>query len=220
MPIKDDFLTRMTERLEQTLVEVDTLTEQGHVDEALAHINTAYRESTGSDAQMVHRLSTDDLLNLLSTTGVLEVEKCLFMAELLFAEANVKVSQGMNVGAQDYFKTLELYLHALITEAGLIPHYQDKVTQLVDLLGELPYATERRLFAYDALKGDFAGAEDRLFELLEQDVNDDLLEEGLGFYTQLLTLSDEELEAGNLPRDEVEESLASLQAMQVETPIS
>ncbi len=216
MPLKDDFLTRMTERLEQTLIQVDSLTTQGRVDEALAMINTAYRESTGSDAQMVHRLSTADLLNLLSTTGVLEVEKCLLMGELLYAETRVKESQGVSVSAQDYLKMIELYLHALTAEAGLIPHYQAKVTRLLDVLGDLPYMTERRLFEYFALKGDFAAAEDRLFDLLEQAPQDELLERGLEFYQHLLTLSDGELEAGNLPRGEVEESLASLQAMRKE----
>ena len=216
MPLKDDFLTRMTERLEQTLIEVDSLTTQGRVDEALAMINTAYRESTGSDAQMVHRLSTADLLNLLSTTGVLEVEKCLLMGELLYAETRVKESQGVNVPAQDYLKMLELYLRALTAEAGLIPHYQVKATRLLEVLGDLPYGTERHLFEYFALKGDFAAAEDRLFELLEQAPQDELLERGLEFYNHLLTLSDAELSAGNLPRDEVEESLASLQVARKE----
>ena len=216
MPLKDDFLTRMTERLEQTLIQVDSLTAQGRVDEALAMINTAYRESTGSDAQMVHRLSTADLLNLLSTTGVLEVEKCLLMGELLYAETRVKEAQGVNVSAQDYLKMLELYLHALVTEAGLIAHYQTKVTRLLNVLGDLPYATERRVFEYLALKGDFAAAEDRLFDLLEQSPDDALLDAGLEFYERLLTLPDDELSAGNLPRDEVEESLASLQATRQE----
>ena len=213
MPLKDDFLTRMTERLEQTLLEVENLTGQGRVDEALEHINTAYRESTGSDAQMVHRLSTDDLLNLLSTTGVFEVEKALFMAELLYAEAKVQGAQGVTVGAHTHFKTLELYLHALTTEAGLIAFYREKVSRLLRILDSLPLVTERRVFEYDALRGDFAGAEDRLFALLEQTPGGELLERGLEFYTHLLTLPDETLEAGNLPRDEVEESLASLKEM-------
>ena len=217
MPIKDDFLTRMTERLEQTLVQVERLTQEGRVDEALEHINTAYRESTGSDAQMVHRLSTLDLLNLLSTTGTLEVEKCLLMAELFYAEAQVKASQGQSVGAQDYLKMLELYLHALIGEAGLIPFYEAKVAQLVDTLDALPLATERRLFEFEALKGDFAGAEDRLFELLEAyPGNFELIDWGFGHYKRWLELPDEALEAGNLPKEEVRESLASLRTMRGE----
>ena len=213
MPLKDDFLTHMTERLEQTLAEVEHLSAHGRADEALTLINTAYRENTGSDAQMVHRLSTADLLNLLSTTGVLEVEKSLLMGELLYAEARVKTSRGVGVSAQDYLKTLELYLHALITEAGLIPFYEAKVARLVAMFDALPLSTEQRVFRYDALKGDFASAEDRLFELLERTASPELLEEGLEFYTHLLTLPDEDLRAGNLPRDEVEESLTSLQAM-------
>ncbi len=217
MPLKDDFLTRMTERLEQTLAEVEHLTAHGRSDEALTLINTAYRENTGSDAQMVHRLSTADLLNLLSTTGVLEVEKSLLMGELLYAEANVKASQGADVSAQDYLKMLELYLHALTTEAGLIPFYDVKVARLVDMFGALPLITERLVFEYEALKGDFAAAEDRLFEMLEAyPGNFELIDWGFGHYKRWLELPDERLEAGNLPKDEVRESLASLRAMRGE----
>ena len=217
MPLKDDFLTRITERLEQTLAEVAHLTERGRADEALSKLNATYRETTGSDAQMVHRLSTNDLLSLLSTTGTLEVEKALLMAELLHAESRVHASQDREVSALTRLKMLELYLHALLVETGLIPHYQHQVAQLVAALDGLPLETERRLFEYDAHSGDFAAAEDRLFEMLEAHPGDaELARWGAAHYEGWLELPDDVLEAGNLPKDEVRESLASLRAVQGE----
>ncbi|TNF23578.1 MAG: hypothetical protein EP329_27170 [Deltaproteobacteria bacterium] len=62
--------------------------------------------------------------------------------------------------------------------------------------------------------GDFAGAEDALFKVLKLvGPQAEVLARGRALYVELLKKDDAELEAGNLPRDEVEESLAELDAM-------
>ncbi|MDQ3460312.1 MAG: DUF6483 family protein, partial [Deinococcota bacterium] len=54
-------------------------------------------------------------------------------------------------------------------------------------------------------------AEDVLFSLLEAAPDELLLEQGRSFYRTLLSLDDDSLEAGGLPRDEVEEGLGELE---------
>lgn len=62
--------------------------------------------------------------------------------------------------------------------------------------------------------GEFAGAEDALFKVLKLvGPQGEVLARGRQLYRALLTKDDAELIAGNLPRDEVEESLAELEAM-------
>jgi len=62
--------------------------------------------------------------------------------------------------------------------------------------------------------GDFARAEDALFRVLKLiGPQPEVLSRGRVFYQELLTLDDATLEAGNLPRDEVEESLADIERM-------
>ncbi|HEV2660598.1 MAG TPA: DUF6483 family protein, partial [Ktedonobacteraceae bacterium] len=67
-----------------------------------------------------------------------------------------------------------------------------------------------KLFAYYELSGQYARAEDTLFDLLETGNNREMVESGRAFYTRLLAKSDADLQAGNLARDEVDEGLAQL----------
>ena len=55
-------------------------------------------------------------------------------------------------------------------------------------------------------KGDIGGAEDLLFEALENGGKENL-EVAIDFYTKLNKMSDSELEAGNFSREEVEDGL-------------
>lgn len=66
--------------------------------------------------------------------------------------------------------------------------------------------------------GHFAAAEDALFKALKLiGPQAEILTRGRQFYTELLTLDDDALEAGNLPRDEVLDSLAELEGLVAQT---
>ena len=62
------------------------------------------------------------------------------------------------------------------------------------------------------VKPDDAAAEDALYEMLDRDIGGpELRTKATDFYNQLLTLNDEELEAGHLPRVEVLEGLETIE---------
>jgi hypothetical protein len=52
-----------------------------------------------------------------------------------------------------------------------------------------------------------------LWELVETEDGDEYVEEGIDFYDRLLAKPDEDLVAGDLPRDEVAEGLARIRAL-------
>lgn len=57
-------------------------------------------------------------------------------------------------------------------------------------------------------------AEDLLFELLDEGVDKEIvLSEGIAFYERLMKIKPEELKKGNLPIDEVLESIAKIQGL-------
>ena len=66
------------------------------------------------------------------------------------------------------------------------------------------------MMAYYEQQGAYAAAEDVLFDMLEDDDSDAARATGREFYSRMLSLTDDELEAGELPRDEVTEGLARL----------
>jgi len=86
------------------------------------------------------------------------------------------------------------------------------VAPLLDKLDEyeLPFEINDLLWRFHEQTGDFAKAEDALFDLLDD--APDLVPEGIDFYERLATLTDAELLEGDLPRDEVAAGLAELQA--------
>jgi len=80
--------------------------------------------------------------------------------------------------------------------------------------GSLYISAEMNQVAYAEAVGSFARAEDAIFRVLKLIGPDPrVVEHGVGFYTRLLAKTDAELDVGDLPRDEVEESLGRLQAM-------
>ena len=69
-----------------------------------------------------------------------------------------------------------------------------------------PCYLQKKLLQYYELKGDFARAEDILFNLAETGGND-IYEYGINFFNRLLEKANNELSKGNLPRIEVEAGL-------------
>lgn len=80
-------------------------------------------------------------------------------------------------------------------------------------------AAQMNLVGFAETLGHFARAEDALFKVLRL-VGPDarVLERGKKFYEALKQLDDQKLEAGNLPRDEVEESYQQLLAIAARAP--
>lgn len=78
----------------------------------------------------------------------------------------------------------------------------------------LPPNVKDQLWRYAEQTGQFAKAEDWLFALLaDAPGNDDLIRRGIAVYQRLCERSDAELQAGQLPREEVLAGLAELQGM-------
>ena len=214
MPLKDDFLTRAVEQMAKTVVTVTTLKERAQFDEALSEVNRAYRANTGSGREIIHLLPSEQLIDLLGSSGVVDAEKCLLIAELLRVETEVLEARDGEAPPALLLKSLDLLLEALLAEDTLLPDYAARVEFLEKALEDysLPPSTERRLFEFYALQGAYAEAEDWLFRLLEGSGSDpELLARGRRFYGALLAQSDELLEQGGLPRNEVEEGLAALE---------
>ncbi|HEX7021908.1 MAG TPA: DUF6483 family protein [Trueperaceae bacterium] len=218
MPLKDDFLTRMVEKMAETVAAILTLNRQGDVAGARELLDQAYREQTGSEAQLLHLLPSEQLLDLLSSAGALDVEKTLIIAELLQLDGDVRAEAGESAPSPLALKSLDLSVEALLAAPDLLVRLADKVDGRIGTLSgyALPPATQRRLFEYYALAGQYARAEDQLFELLEVAPTGELVARGRRFYHALGGLSDEALAAGGLPRAELEEGMHSLE--RYETP--
>jgi hypothetical protein len=209
--MRKGYLNRQIEALAMTLARLMGLKENGEPGQYAAALRSASRELSGLDLEMVASLTDDSLLSLLTSDGELDMARCVILAALLTRQGEIHEDEGRPAPAlARYKKSLTLLAEALSHEEAL--RTREFTTQADDLIARLsdqplPPPLLHRLFRYHEAVGSFARAEDTLYSLREMDYPD-IAEESASFYRRLLSLTDDELDTGGLPRDEVEEALA------------
>lgn len=217
--IRRDYLLRMIDQCVAALARSLGLLQKGEYARAHTELEQAIRELTGMEASRVSTLSDGELLALLlqgEPTQVLR-QKCMLLGALLRRTGDTYTAEGKTSEARAaYLKALNLQLEVLLREGPFeLPEFAPRVEALVSALnGEpLPVGTNAALMQYYETLGDYAKAENALFEMLEAEpAQGGLIEFGMQFYQRLLHKSDEALELGNLPRTEVKAGLAELEA--------
>ena len=207
----------MAEKFGRSLAIILRLREYNKHEEALIYADDMLLHMTGLTSSFINSVSEDMLVQAISPLGMLNVDKCLWIAVLLKAEGEIYEEMGnSNESYYRYLKALGMYLLALkhdptLQDSALFDDIEELLHKLEDY--ELPLATKEKLFPYYEQTGKYDKAEDVLFEALEDDAaNIALLERGVAFYRRLLTKSDADLLQGNLSKEEAEEGLAQIEA--------
>ena len=224
--INKDYILRMAERFGRYLAIILRLREYNKQEEALLYIDELFLQTTGLTTGFINSASEEMLLNLISPLGVLNVEKCLWMAVLLQQEGDIYVELGKsNESYYRYLKALHLFLEVAshnsdVKDIDITMAIEDILNKLAEY--ELPLKTNNKIFRYFEKMGSYARAEDVLFEMVEgegegegeekEPGGSEIIEQGIAFYNRLLKKSDADLKAGNLSRKEVEEGLAQLES--------
>jgi len=141
--------------------------------------------------------------------------KIFMVVTLLKTEGDTLTAQGKTEESRQYYlKGIHLLLGAFGQTPGRQrPDFVPTVETFVFALRDTPLAstTNAMLMQYYERIGNYAKAEDALFEILEADATrPELLEFGRLFYQRLLNQNDDALSLGNLPRAEVQAGLAEL----------
>lgn len=217
--VNKDYVLREIELFTRRLTILLGLRKFNKFEEALIFVDDLYLQTLGLTSSFVNSLSEEMLREMISPLGVLNMEKCLWLAVLLKAEGDIYDDQHKDKESYyRYLKSLSLFLIAFSDEKTLRDtQLGTEIVTLLDKLKEyeLPLPTSKRLFVYYELNGQYAKAEDTLFEMLDRDgieqtEREQLLEQGKDFYARLLSKSHADLLAGNLSQIEVREGLAQL----------
>jgi tetratricopeptide (TPR) repeat protein len=217
--INKDYILRLAERLGRELAILLGLGKREKYQEALIYIDDLLLRMSGFTSRSINALSEDLLVKALSPLGILNAEACLWIATMLKAEGQIYEDQAnINESYYRYLKSLHLFLTALQHEP-IEDHrlFSTEIGELVVKLEdyELPPHLKKQLFRYYEYSGQYAKAEDTLFELLEQSpANQEIPAQGLAFYERLLVKSDADLQMGHFSRSEVDEGIAHLQRYQ------
>ena len=213
-----DYILAQIEMISGLVARLMRLREDGDEQGAVEEVEEGYREMFRLEPRLVGLLPSDFLLNKLRTGDYLDLPRGLSLAVLMREDAVNYGSQGNDIEQyQRLVGSLKVFL-AVVQEHQLLPEHLAvyDVQAVLDHMTEyeLPLDLKFDLFHYYEDAGEYAHAEDMLHEAIDDsDRNQEIIDEGIQFYEWLLGHSDEELVAGNLPRMEVEESLAQLRRL-------
>jgi len=145
-----DYILRVAEDVGRALAQMLYRKEIQDYQGAFSLIDELCKQTVGMDSGLIHAISDETLLAMLTLYGVLNVEKALLIATLLKAEGDIYEDQGNPDAAyESYLKSLNLFLEILLRDDHL--HDLRCSAEVEDLLGkleayDLPPNTKRLLF--------------------------------------------------------------------------
>ena len=220
--VERDYILRLIKQMTQALAIVFKLERGGDYLEALRVIDSTYQQLLGLDAATISTLPAETLLGLIRSSGVgyqgqkAVAERLTVLANLLQAEGDIYQGLGKESdSALRRLKALDVQLAILTTEDPTSSRASDAVHTLLDHLTEyeLSVRTKLQLWKHFEQFGDFARAEDWMYEAMEDEFAPaDISQRAVSFYHRLLDQSDFDLVHGNLPRAEVEAGLAQIES--------
>ncbi len=216
--INKDYVLRLAEKFGRFLAIILHLRQANQFEDALIYIDDLFLQMLGLTSSFINSVSEEIVLKMISPLGELNVEKCLWIAVLLKAEGDIYEDMGnVDESYYRYLKSLHFFLAVppLESNTGELD-VRAEVDELLTKLEayELSVQTKVKLFHYYEQTGQYAKAEDVLFDMIEAEQPDhDMVKQGTAFYTRLQAKNDDVLLAGNLSRQEVEEGLEQLKGM-------
>ncbi|MFF2483357.1 DUF6483 family protein [Paenibacillus sp. NPDC058071] len=209
-----DYFMRLIEQMTEAVGQIMGLKRELKHQEALLVIDELLDKGFGMSGKLIRSLSDKDLIGVMTTNGIVETDNLQAIAVLLKQEADLYVELGKDEASYSgYLKALSLFMRLSLLDAKptLVKPSEEAEELLLKLDAfELPSETKLLRAEWHEGEGSFDQAENVLHELYEDGVISN--EEIADFYRRLLLLDDERLEAGGLPREELEQGLNEISA--------
>jgi hypothetical protein len=221
--IRRDYVLRQVQELAQAVARVIFLRTRRDYEAALGEVSRALQQwqqseenqSPSRTGETSNPLTPDDWIELCRRNEVVTGNLLVTVGNLIREQALVLSDLGRTAEASNAFLTaLTLQLEAVLSGAAAVTReLVDGIDELIELTAEVsaPAGTLSRLASYLEQRRRLAQAEDALFEWMETGAPE-AVAACRAFYGRLLNCSDEELAEGELPRTEVLEGLADLEA--------
>lgn len=188
--------------------------QMGDLKEIEKNLDLAAQRILGMDRKAICDIEPGELKKELIRSGSTHefIARAQVMSRILTETAELAEREGRSDEARDlYLKALNLLLETIIGgEPVELLEFTPRIEGVVDCLSSvvLPTETLIGLMQYYEKQGEFAKAEDQLFQLCESSSGGKAMSFlpllGEGFYKRLSAMPDAILSGGGLPRDEVE----------------
>lgn len=214
--LESGYTKKLIEQFKAALAEVNDLRTSNKMADALEVIQNAFSSIFRLNSMFFDSVSLSNLIDILKVNGIIEKDKAIIISKLLEEEADLYEKLGKeNESFHIYIKSMSLFIEA---------YFCDREAELTDYLNDIDIIFSRvsdyklpndvliKLVCYFEDKKMYSSSEDMLYEYLENcNYDNDAVNFSINFYGRLLKKNDDELECGNLPRSEIEESLKNLE---------
>ena len=204
--IKKDFMKEIESSLKIVKREVDKNIINGDISKAKEAINNQLKGLVGLDIMTIDTISFSSVIDIISREDEFNGEKYIALGELLCLQGFVCQSTGDEEGQIRYYlKSRE--------DSDIEKRYFQDGIHISDLLSvyDLTINENKKIFKFYEIVGKYDKAEDILFYMIKKSNKDkNIISMGINYYERLKNLSDEVLEAGNLSREEIEDSYKEL----------
>lgn len=209
--LKSNFSKRLTDQFEESFEEILSLIKDKNYDTALQIIDQTFSNLFRLNSLFFNSMSNDNLIDILKVGGEIEKDKAIIISKLLEQRAHILSIQGKeNESFYIYIKALNLFIEAFLCDKDTdLDRYFEDIPNIIEKTSGyvLSEETLRRIINYYKEVGNFASAEDYLYELFDAaGKNTESITFAKEFYDSLLKLDDAGLEKGNLSREEILEA--------------
>lgn len=208
-----DYFMRIIGQMTEALAALSGLRQRGKQEEGLKVIGELLKRQFRLTDDLLRTLSPNDIISLMTVSGVRDDAGLQAIAALLKEQGDLH--EALNEPGASYssrLKALHLSLRLALEDADpLVADPRALASGLLDKLGdyELPTEIKRLAAAFYEQEGRYGKAEDAWYELLDD--GEASTQDIRALYSRLLRREDAELEAGGLPRAEIEEARAGLE---------
>ena len=212
--IKKDFMKEIENSLKIVKREVDKNIINGNISEAKEAINNQLKGLVGLDIMTIDTLSFSSVIDIISREDEFNGERYIALGELLCLQGFVCQSTGDEEGQIKYYlKSIDALNGAFMEDSDIEKRYFQDGIHISDLLSvyDLTINENKKIFKFYEIVGKYDKAEDILFYMIKKSNKDkNVIAMGINYYEKLKNLSDDVLEAGNLSREEIEDSYKEL----------
>jgi len=118
--IRRDYLMRLIEQFAEAISKILKLKKEKNYKKALSAIDKTYNELFGFNSLFINSYGTEDLISIVSTDGVPDINKCIIIATLLKEEGEIYEARNRkDISRMRYLKSLDIFLRGFLSESEI-----------------------------------------------------------------------------------------------------
>ena len=214
--IKRDLLKEIENGLKIVMDEVDKGILNNDTRKAFQIINNKMKEMVGIDIDTVNTVSFETIKGMINVGFENSADKYIALGMLLkFQGYLCKIQQDISTEIFYYLISISAFNEVFKDDDTYLNNYKSSIIEIIDEIQkyELSMEESKEIFVAYELLGKYDKAEDVLYEMINKAKDKDkekMKKLGIDFYNRLLNKNEDDLIKGNLPIEEVKESLKDL----------